>query len=209
MENNENVTNEVVEQKAVSKKNNTPLMIIAIAVLLILAGVGLIVTGNNNSLIGKKEKDNNQEEEQGKRSVVPVDLTEEEAVELVLKEKAEKYAEEAWSLGEVHVVARGDNGTFLILFDKVYETNTETLQTIITYENNGWVVSLEGWPEGSKDLTEYNFKFYADEPIEEPEPEPVPEPVPEPTEEPVEEPVETPPEEPTVVIEPTEQPQAE
>ena len=203
MENNENVTNEVVEQKTVAKKNNTPLIIMAIAVLLILAGVVLIVTGNNNSLIGKKEKAEKQEEEPAKRNVVPVDLTDEEAIEVVIKAKAEKYAEEAWTLGEVHVIARGENGTFLILFDKVYETNTETLQTVITYGTEKWDVDLAGWPEGSKDLSEYNFKYYTDEPVEEP-------PVEEPAEQPAEPPVEEPPvEEPTIVIEPTEQPQAE
>ncbi|MBR3490421.1 MAG: hypothetical protein IKH36_02905 [Bacilli bacterium] len=202
MENNENVTNEVVEQKTVAKKNNTPLIIMAIAVLLILAGVVLIVTGNNNSLIGKKEKAEKQEEP-AKRNVVPVDLTDEEAIEVVIKAKAEKYAEEAWTLGEVHVIARGENGTFLILFDKVYETNTETLQTVITYGTEKWDVDLTGWPEGSKDLSEYNFKYYTDEPVEEP-------PVEEPAEQPAEPPVEEPPvEEPTIVIEPTEQPQAE
>ena len=193
MENNENVTNEVVEQKTVAKKNNTPLIIMAIAVLLILAGVVLIVTGNNNSLIGKKEKAEKQEEEPAKRNVVPVDLTDEEAIEVVIKAKAEKYAEEAWTLGEVHVIARGENGTFLILFDKVYETNTETLQTVITYGTEKWDVDLAGWPEGSKDLSEYNFKYYTDEPAEQP----------------AEQPAEPPVEEPTVVIEPTEQPQAE
>ena len=204
MENNENVTNEVVEQKAVAKKNNTPLIIMAIAVLLILAGVVLIVTGNNNSLIGKKEKAEKQEEP-AKRNVVPVDLTDEEAIEVVIKAKAEKYAEEAWTLGEVHVIARGENGTFLILFDKVYETNTETLQTVITYGTEKWDVDLTGWPEGSKDLSEYNFKYYTDEPVEEP----VQEPTENPVEEPAEQPAEPPVEEPTVVIEPTEQPQAE
>lgn len=207
MENNENVTNEVVEQKTVAKKNNTPLIIMAIAVLLILAGVVLIVTGNNNSLIGKKEKAEKQEEEPAKRNVVPVDLTDEEAIEVVIKAKAEKYAEEAWTLGEVHVIARGENGTFLILFDKVYETNTETLQTVITYGTEKWDVDLAGWPEGSKDLSEYNFKYYTDEPVEEP---PVEEPAEQPAEQPAEPPVEEPPvEEPTIVIEPTEQPQAE
>ena len=158
----------------------------AVAVLLILVGIGLIVTGNNNSLLGKKDKkENNEEQEQQKRSVVPVDLTTEEAVQLLVDEKANKYAEEAWTLGEVRVLARGENGTFLVLFDKVYETNTETLQTVIAYGENGWVVDLTGWPEGSKYLSEYNFKYFDVEPAEEPVEEPAEEPVVDSIEEPV------------------------
>lgn len=189
MDNNENVTNEVVEEKKAPKKNNTPMLVIGLAVLLIVAGIVLIVTGNNKSFLAK-DKDENVPQEDGNREVTPVELKVDNAIELIEKEKIK--ANEDWTLGNLEIIARGNNNTFLVKYDKEYDTNLETVQTIITYDGENWTVEFPGWPEGSVDLTSYNFVYNNEEPIEDP------------TEQPVEEPTEQP-----TVEEPTEQPAVE
>lgn len=184
-----------MENKEIVKKNNTPVMVIAFALVLILAGIGLIVTGNNKSLLGDKKKETDKpSSESESKSNTPVELNDDKAYDLLEQERKDKYAEEAWKLGRVILLARGDNNTFLILFDKEYDTNTETLQTIIKYENGAWVIDLNGWPEGSRPLDDYNFKYYNETPVEEPTEEP---PVEEPKDEPIEEPTVEEPKEPT------------
>ena len=196
MENNENVTNEVVEEKKVTKKSNTPMIVIGLAILLIAVGVVLILTGNNKSFLAKDKEENIPQDEE-KKNITPVELRLDTAIELIENEKTN--AGEEWVLGNVEIVARGDDNNFLVKYDKEYDTNTETVQTIIRYDGENWVARYPGWPEGSEDLTSFNFVYNNEEPVEEPTPteEPVPTEEPTPTEEPA------PTEEPTPVEEPT------
>lgn len=193
MENNENVTTEVKETVQ-KKKNNTPMLIMLVAVLLIGAGIALVMTGNNNALFGKGKDSGEGTENDPTRTNIPTELTVEKATQLI-KAEQEKDPSDIWTLGEVKIVAKGDNQTYLITYEKTIEEGTDVLQTIVTNSAGEWVIEMPGWFEGEKDLESYNF-VYENETVEPPVEEPVETPTDEPVETPVEEPVETPVEEP-------------
>ena len=172
----ENVTKE--------KKKLTPLILIVIAVVLIATGIVLIATGNNKSFVVRKNNDNKEEEKTPNRNNGAT-LTEEKIFDLLETEINKEYENENWTLGEATILAYSNQGVYLIKFDKIYETNTETIETVIAQGEEGWYVQLPGWPEGSTDLSQYNFVYYVEN-TEEPEIDETP--IEEPTEEPSEEP---------------------
>ncbi len=150
----ENVTKE--------KKKLTPLILIVIAVVLIGTGIVLIATGNNKSFVVRKNNNTNNEEEQSPKRNNDATLTDEKIFDLLETEINKEYENENWTLGEATILAYSNQGVYLIKFDKIYETNTETIETIIARGEDGWYVELPGWPEGSTDLSQYNFVYYVD-----------------------------------------------
>ena len=158
------------EQK--TKKNKTPMIVMAIAVVLILAGVVLLVTGNNKSFLGsddKKENKNTEEQEKPveptepeddpNRGLVPVVLSEEEVIQLILNKKQSEFSDETWSLGAVTIIGHDEkNEKFLVSYEEIGEDGTVVVkQTIVSVLNEEKNVELPGWIEGERDLTVYNF----------------------------------------------------
>lgn len=167
------------------KDGNKSRLVLLLAVLLIAAGVVLIVTGNNKSFIAKdKPKEENKQEEPKEDEPEDVNrgnvatLTEESAKEILNQKKESDLKDETWTIGEVTILAEGNNKSYLISYEKVNEDGSiDVLQTIISIENGVGIVELPGWFEGERELDSYEFVYNndetedgpGDEPIEEPE----------------------------------------
>ena len=144
-----------------------------LAVLLIAAGGILIATGNNKSFVSKdepKEENKNQEVEQGNQEQEDTkrgnkdELDAETAKDIIAKKKASDLSDEAWDLGDVSVIAKGNNNSYLVTYEKINEDGTtELLQTVISIENGNGVVELPGWFEGERDLNDYEFVYDTEE----------------------------------------------
>lgn len=164
----EKVPNE--ELKETPKKKNNSMYLFVAALLFILVGVGLIATGNNKSFLSDEKKESEKDEDDVNKGNKPVELTEED-IEKILKDQKEKdFSTETWSVGVTNIVAKGDNNSYLVLFEEISDDGIVTVkQTVITMENGEAKAELPGWLEGEKDLTSYNF-VNLDEPTDTPEP---------------------------------------
>lgn len=153
----EKVPNEEVKETP-KKKNNNAMYLLVAAVLFILVGVGLIATGNNKSFLSddKEEKENNEDDVNKVNK--PVELTEEDVEKILKDQKENEFSTETWSIGVTNIVAKGDNNSYLVLYEEVSEDGTVTVkQTVIAVENGEGKAELPGWLEGEKDLSSYNF----------------------------------------------------
>ena len=150
-----------MEQNKTENKNLFPLILIVFSIILIAIGVVLIATGNNKSFAVKKtnEVSNNIPS----RLKKPINLSLEKVVDILENEISTKHSMENWTLGDVQIVAYNETGSYLIKFDKIYETNTETVESIIQYNNDSWAVEFPGWPAESRDLSQYNFIYQEEE----------------------------------------------
>ena len=166
-----------MEEEKKEKKSllgNKSIIIIAIAVVLIVAGTVLILTGNSKNLVSADKKENKTQDETQKpeddpKRAIQKGLTDDEAFNILVKEKEEKLLDEPWSIGSVDVLAHGDNNTYLVQYEQVEtEGFSKQLLTIITVEEaNSVVKQLPGWVEGEVDITSYNFDYYSTEPVQE------------------------------------------
>lgn len=154
----EKVPNE--EVKEAPKKKNNAMYLVAAAVLFILVGVGLIATGNNKSFLNNDEKEKEKQDvvDEPNKGNKPAELTDED-VEKILKDQKEKeLSTETWNIGMANIVAKGDNNSYLVLYEEMLEDGTVTVkQTVVVMENGEGKAELPGWVEGEKDLSAYNF----------------------------------------------------
>ena len=100
-----------MEENNEAKKSNKSLLVIAFSVLLIDIGVVLIVTGNNKNLFGKKEdkpKEEEPVENDPKRGTLPVALTDEEALALLVQKKQTDFSDQTWSIQNAKVIAHDE-----------------------------------------------------------------------------------------------------
>lgn len=160
-------------EENVTKSSKKPLVVIVLAVFMIGAGVGLILTGNNKSFLGGKEKEDKKDEEvvdEPNKGNVGLGLSNEEAKAILENIKNSTLPEETWTLGEVSVEAKGKDEAYLILYEQISEDGTSTfLETVIIMQDGVGTAELPGWPEGERDLLEYEFVMDdVQDPTEEP-----------------------------------------
>lgn len=174
-------------EEKVKKSSNKSMLVLFLAVVLIIAGIALMVTGNNKSLLGdKKESDNDKTEDKADepdKGLINRELSDEEAQSMISEYKNVYLPEEDWTVGLTVVEGEGKDNSFLVTFQKIDKDGVfvEELETIIHIDpEKGPLVDLPGWKKGEKDLTEYEFKMYENDPTKG---QPVEE---EPTEEPTE-----------------------
>lgn len=156
MDNNQNEN--VVTTNKVAKKNNTTLIIAIVAVLLLVVGGTFLLLNKG----GDKEEKKEEPAPKVLRKILPEELNDETAKEIIQFFADTKMEKEKWTIDNAILSATDGNNGFVVNYESTNDTGHWYLQTILTYKDDTWTMEIPTWKEGEKDVSEYSI-FYGHE----------------------------------------------